>query len=778
MDGQQDTKKGQKKLQRERAIRESSREDGHLSLIKVTQQLLDPFSQNDKQRQGTVCPKKSPAKDFLGFQQNQQIQPIKPFGQLREPLPLCSPQQGQISNSKGILGYNTQQFSDTAKSQPALPHKGIVSFHEYYYNSVPHQQGEHVDLRDSPENEEDNQQCVLRQTHRQMRAETYTDTINRSTAPSSQSDDRIVICSEPVLIAPDPPGKQQQPPRQSAKRQCLQSGEDMRRALSMEPHSWHVHGVLDEVVSKISSEAYHTPSITSSCSIQQLFGRKEFIMLQKTENVNPKEPIRDCCKGLEHNLGPKWHSTQGFVTRRSDFTQPIHSQAACKLVNWTNGVESQSRKCAFLSTASTDAKRYTLDESRTVVLDCSRLPAEYLPVDLSKPPSDWNEPFRHVKIIADAMPRLSAEYHQKGLIRIPVRKSFGLGCVSRAEETQGLMTRIAYSFCPTDFDRILDIHTKMQKHAFVPRVYAMHMCVSPLRNERCSAVFVGESPGSWNLGNAGGLLYSNQEECQITTYHVTLCLIRIQILMLMLFGFTLRIIQPARLYRHGLGFRPDMIACLIDSMHPKVHSDQREDSVKLFMRKQRAKEGICSIRETLAKLGMRAYLPQEAQALMLNVENWVRYGDNPQGLRDDMSLLIHFYRICFGEPGQLESFSFLGLQRDYKPHQINSTTGPVEPYGPFAFEIMHKPYAWNQVVIVEPKMHLLEFAKAGIMMPRAKKSGGRETDSEQEHHKDSRGLSSTSSPALNVGTRENSPDNSVQRSMYTLQWGSQEYKTQ
>ena len=65
MDGQQDTKKGQKKLQRERAIRESSREDGHLSLIKVTQQLLDPFSQNDKQRQGTACPKKSLAKDLV-----------------------------------------------------------------------------------------------------------------------------------------------------------------------------------------------------------------------------------------------------------------------------------------------------------------------------------------------------------------------------------------------------------------------------------------------------------------------------------------------------------------------------------------------------------------------------------------------------------------------------------------------------------------------------------------------------------------------------------------
>ena len=545
-----------------------------------------------------------------------------------------------------------------------------------------------------------------------------------------------------------------------------------RALLSKQHHLWHVHGVMDEVVSQISSEAYHTPTFTTSCSIQKLFSRKECIMRQKTENINHKEPIKNCCHELDHNLSPKWYSTEGLVTYRSDFNQPIHSQASSMRVNWTNGVESQIHKCTFLSTANTDAKKYTLDKCNVILLDCRRSPPEYLPVDLSKPPSDWEEPFRQVKIIADAMPRLSATYHQKGLIRIPVRKSLVLGCVSRAEETQGLMVRMSYSFWPTDFEQILDMHTKMQRHAFVPRVYAMHMCVSPMGNEKCSAVFVGESPGSWNLGNSGGLLYSKREECQVMAYHVTLCLIRIQILMFMLFNFTLRIIQPARLHRHGLGFRPDMISCLIDSMHPKIHSDQREDNVNLWMREQRAKEGTCSIRETLVKLGMLAYLPQEAKDLILNVENWVRYGVNPQGgLRDEMSLLTHFYQICFGEPGLLDSFNFLGQQRDYKSHTINSTTGPVEPYGTFAFEILHKTCAWNQVVIVEPKVQVRKLAEAGTMKPRAKMSKGGETESEQEEDNHSRGHSSSWSPDTNDETGENSSENTAHRPMYTLQWG-------
>ena len=839
MDGQQETKKERKRIQRERLIRESSMEDGHGFPFKVTQQLQRPFSQNDKQSQQTAIPKQSPmmAEVVRDPQQNQQIQPIDLSGHEQEPLPSCLPQQRQASNSKGVLEYNIQQFPDTGKSnqrsigqqllhqplqiresQHNLDHlqilrqvahnqqrnkdavqankqvvhpqqwedelqpKGIVSFHstytdiyKCYLNSVPHQQGEHVDLRDSTENEEDNQQCVLLQPQIRKHAETETNTYEFHSEPSSQNDKRIVVCSDEAHIALNTPGKRQQQARrplgQSAKRQCSQTVDDIRRALSMQPHSWHVNGVTDQVVYQISSEAYHTPSIMSSSSIQKLFGRKEFIMLQKTENVNPKEPISNCCYELDHNLSPNWNSTEGLVTYRSDFNQPIHSQASSKLVNWTNGVESQSHKCVFLSTANTDAKNYTLDKSGIMVLDCRCTPAEYLPMDLSKPPSDWKEPFRQIKIIADAMPRIAAEYHQKGLIRIPVRKTLVLGCVSRAEETQGLMARMSYSFFPTDFERILDMHTKMQKHAFVPRVYAMHMCVSPLGNEKCSAVFLGESPGSWNLGNAGGLLYSKREECQVTAYHVTLCLIRIQILMYMLFGFTLRIIQPARLYRHGLGFRPDMISCLIDSMHPKIHSDQREDSVNLWMREQRAKEGICAIRETLVKLGMRAYLPQEAKTLILNIENWVRYGDNLQGLHDDMSLLIHFYRLCFGEPGQLESFSFLGQQRDYKSHTINSTTGPVEPYGPFAFEIMHKPYAWNQVVIVEPKTHVKELAKAITMTPHVKISKDEQTESNREHHNNSVGPSSSCSPASNSGTGEKSSDNSAHRSMYTLHWG-------
>ena len=817
MDGQQETKKERIILQRNRPIREGSGNVERLIASKGAPGPASPCSRNDNHGQHAAITKLSLTKASppRSPQRSQQTRrPAPALAQTQDQLSFSAPLQGLARNSTGgpehgarggsageghqwhvprqvpdrpLCTRGSQQSTGSSQSlaQRACVRRtdkegtaqggpregeslrgGVVSFHSAHADLYGYgcsvgglgQQHGRVDLQALPEDEDEAPQREAPETQKRVHSETG----------AGSECTRSGEAAGPVGEAREPAN---QPSGQVAKRPRSHTVEDMRRALSLQPQSWFVHGVADDIVSKLSREAYHTPTITSSCSIQNLFGRKDFITLQKTDTVNPKDPIINCCYGLDDNLTPTWRRVDGIVPHRGDFNQPIHSQASSKLVNWSNGVESQSHKCAFLSTASADATKYILDGSRVTSLDCRRSPVEYLPVDLSRPPSDWNEPFRQVKILADAMPRISADYHQKGLIRIPVRKTLGLGCVTRSEETQGLMARMSYSFCPADFERILDMHTRLQRHAFVPRVYAMHMCVSPLGNEKCSAVFVGESPGTWNLGHAGGLLYSKREECQVAAYHVTLCLIRIQILVFSLFGFTLRIIQPARLYRHGAGFRPDMVSCLIDSMHPNVHPDQKEDKASLWMREQRAKEGICSIRETLVKLGMLAYLPQEAKTLILNVDNWVRYGDNLDGsLCDDMALLTRFYRICFGDPGELDSFGFLGQQRDYRSRTIRSARGTVEPYGPFALEVMHKPYAWNQAVVLEPKTRVLELAKARPTAPRAKASKGESGDGGADDN--STDPSSPLAPdSSGGGTGETSSDNSAHRSMYTLHWG-------
>ena len=218
MDGQQESNKERNRLQGHL---------GHRFPLKGTQRLLSPFSQNDKRSKQTarITRQQSPmmAQHLDGPQQNQQIQPIQPFEQVQETLTFCSPQQGQASNSKGVLEYGMQKFSETGninqksfaqevlnqhlqipqshhchdhlqiltqgacgqqtgedtvqhnqqvflrdQCQDKVQPKDVVSFDSTYTdiykhyssNNGSHQHDEHVDLRNSRENKEETQQCV------------------------------------------------------------------------------------------------------------------------------------------------------------------------------------------------------------------------------------------------------------------------------------------------------------------------------------------------------------------------------------------------------------------------------------------------------------------------------------------------------------------------------------------------------------------------------------------------------------------------------------------
>lgn len=115
--------------------------------------------------------------------------------------------------------------------------------------------------------------------------------------------------------------------------------------------------------------------------------------------------------------------------------------------------------------------------------------------------------------------------------------------------------------------KVLDMHTRLQVHSFVPCTFVLH-CVT-MDTEYCSVgVFVGESPRSLNLGCSQGSLVSSSYEDTVTlAYYVLQCLLRVQIVTLRDLGFIMKRIQPAHIWRAKTGFRADLLACLIDTLY-------------------------------------------------------------------------------------------------------------------------------------------------------------------------------------------------------------------
>lgn len=61
-------------------------------------------------------------------------------------------------------------------------------------------------------------------------------------------------------------------------------------------------------------------------------------------------------------------------------------------------------------------------------------------------------------------------------------------------------------------------------------------------------LFVGEAAGEWNLGGVNGMTMMTETEKFTFAYHVMRCLMRAQMLSLRVLGFTMKRIQPARIW--------------------------------------------------------------------------------------------------------------------------------------------------------------------------------------------------------------------------------------
>lgn len=259
-----------------------------------------------------------------------------------------------------------------------------------------------------------------------------------------------------------------------------------------------------------------------------------------------------------------------------------------------------------------------------------------------------------------------------------------------AQNISGLLSHRVYSEDTKIFYVILDMHTQLQIHPFVPRTFAMQLAKLPFFNKGAVATFVGECAGEWNLGSPNGL--ANMTESQRCTlgYHVAKCLIKAQILTMTILGFPLTSIHCARIWRHGDGFRLDFLACLIDQVTAKLEAETKTDKPKSRIRQgghgfvSPVASGVAAIRKVLRDLGVDEFTP-----------NW----DNIP--RQDVNAFHEMYRLLTGE-AVLDLFSLLGERETYLPLTLIGRETKSEPFAPFNIQIHNQYFKWNTAVIVEP----------------------------------------------------------------------------
>lgn len=363
-------------------------------------------------------------------------------------------------------------------------------------------------------------------------------------------------------------------------------------------------------------------------------------------------------------------------------------------------------------------------------LDCELSEQLHFPVNLSAHP---DQGFKHTELLIDSLPCLRRKDAQH-LIGLYGRKTHYLGAVCTVQDVRGLILHRVQS----DYGslvKLLDMHTRMQVHSFVPRTFALH-CVTMDNEDSSTGVFVGESPGFLNLGCSQGSLVSSSYEDTVTlTYYVLRCLLRVQIVTLRVLGFTMKRLQPARIWRVDEGLRVDVLACLIDTLYVWEGNGSAWGAL----------EGLAAIWETISQLNLCSHVPNAvAEKLMYayasvfgvgrqtTTHNTPRTrgiykptkakrpacasGIEPGALSayrrewnptDDEALLHEVYNLCGFSDNPTGSASpwedVLGAGGQYESCSLPIDQGfAVQPYGPFYIQIQNQIIKWNRAIIVEP----------------------------------------------------------------------------
>lgn len=176
----------------------------------------------------------------------------------------------------------------------------------------------------------------------------------------------------------------------------------------------------------------------------------------------------------------------------------------------------------------------------------------YQTVDLSAPPCDKG--FQHVQLTISEYPVLTKGDDSK-LLMIKSEDTFYLGTVITTQDVDSLLLHKIFVDNVSLLENILDMHTSLQVHLFVPRTFALQMMKTAFVNTSGVGMFIGEAAGDWNLGCANGMDTVTTNEKYTMTYHILKCLLRVQIISIRVLGFTMKRIQPARIWKWRDGFR-------------------------------------------------------------------------------------------------------------------------------------------------------------------------------------------------------------------------------
>ncbi|TKS65997.1 hypothetical protein D9C73_000053 [Collichthys lucidus] len=372
-------------------------------------------------------------------------------------------------------------------------------------------------------------------------------------------------------------------------------------------------------------------------------------------------------------------------------------------LNWEIGVESglQSHASELFHPGNLNPKRIPC-----TTLSCKREMQIYKTVNLSRPPEKG---FRHVELIVSEFPTLTRSAVPKTQLVISSKQTFYLGAVMTIENVKGLLLHKIFGNNIQVLQDILALHTSLQVHPFVPRTFALHLMKTPFLHKSVVGIFVGEAAGEWNLGCARGMDVMTETAKFTLAYHVLQCLLRVQILCLKVLGFTLKCIQPARIWRWRAGFRADFISCLADTVYMRHSADPVWGGAA----------GLATIQVTMQQLGLFQCLPDQVQDFMsssatlfqTNVRRRDSVLERPHA-RTHVSLdhgdagdLYTVYNMCafteqpISEQSGLDVILGTGCYEDISLQTMGLV---VEPYGPFYIQIHHQHFKWNKAIIVEP----------------------------------------------------------------------------
>ncbi|KAE8287286.1 hypothetical protein D5F01_LYC13324 [Larimichthys crocea] len=324
-------------------------------------------------------------------------------------------------------------------------------------------------------------------------------------------------------------------------------------------------------------------------------------------------------------------------------------------LNWEIGVESGSRSH---SSELFHPGNLNPKEIPCTTLSCKRKPQMYKTVNLSRPPEKG---FRHIELIVSEFPSLARSDVPKTQLVISSKQTFCLGAVTTIENVKGLLLHKIFGNNVQLLQDILALHTSLQVHLFVPRTFALHLMKTP---------FLHKS---------------------------------------VVLGFTLKCIQPARIWRWRAGFRADIISCLADTVYMRHSADPAWGGAA----------GLATIQVAMQQLGLFQCLPDQVKDFLSSsaavFQRDVRRRDSvlerPHAKahvsldHDDGRDLYTVYNMCAFTEQPISQQSgldvILGADR-YEDISLQTMGLVVEPYGPFYIQIHHQQFKWNKAVIVEP----------------------------------------------------------------------------